>query len=472
MASPPRPTTVASEDANTDGPVPAIPNLPGAGSTDDGSTSSDTTSGPRYSKLRVHVTSTSDWTSIDWSDLPIRARGDVETGDTTIAEMSGSGLTMRGEPPLSATYEMIVLSQRDSATGSMRIRKGSLGSATVTIDEINGEPVVRVGEATNDAAISPNAAWATVRAEDVRSRAIEIPRVDTRQLVLAFFYPWFTDEKFESGVWWEKPAGSGATDSPDAIARNVDMAASHGVDGFIMSWDGSDRSDERLGYLLDAAAERDFTVSGYLETRAFTSKGDVDVTEVQQALDRLLAHGEDPAYLRSADGRPVVFVYGAWGLTHAEWTAISTSPVAQQVDPYFVGDDPDPAFAFDGFHRYSPTYVDSNELAGYYRVDMEREKIRPLLDPEAQPRLWAASTSPGFNNRARNPLFGGYSRPRGAEGARYSATWGAALKSSPDWVLITSWNEWYEATHIAPGRNTGHRALNQTLNWSDRFRAS
>ena len=39
----------------------------------------------------------------------------------------------------------------------------------------------------------------------------------------------------------------------------------------------------------------------------------------------------------------------------------------------------------------------------------------------------------------------------------------------PEWVLITSWNEWYETTNVAPGTTTGTRALDQTRTWTRRF---
>jgi hypothetical protein len=67
-----------------------------------------------------------------------------------------------------------------------------------------------------------------------------------------------------------------------------------------------------------------------------------------------------------------------------------------------------------------------------------------------------------------NPMNGMY-RARGTNGERYADTWRAAVGSDPEWVLITSWNEWYESTHIAPGVNSGGRALEQTATWTGTF---
>jgi hypothetical protein len=51
---------------------------------------------------------------------------------------------------------------------------------------------------------------------------------------------------------------------------------------------------------------------------------------------------------------------------------------------------------------------------------------------------------------------------RGANGERYQLTWDAALANDPDWVLVTSWNEWYEGTVVQPSVRAGDLALLQT----------
>jgi len=33
-------------------------------------------------------------------------------------------------------------------------------------------------------------------------------------------------------------------------------------------------------------------------------------------------------------------------------------------------------------------------------------------------------------------------------GRRYDDTWAAALSGAPDWVVVTSWNEWFEGTSV------------------------
>ncbi|NJN99052.1 MAG: hypothetical protein HC875_35645, partial [Anaerolineales bacterium] len=47
-------------------------------------------------------------------------------------------------------------------------------------------------------------------------------------------------------------------------------------------------------------------------------------------------------------------------------------------------------------------------------------------------------------------------------GALYRATFDAALTSNPDWLLLSSFNEWVEGTYIEPGVQYGDKYLELT----------
>ena len=50
-------------------------------------------------------------------------------------------------------------------------------------------------------------------------------------------------------------------------------------------------------------------------------------------------------------------------------------------------------------------------------------------------------------------------------------TFQGAIDSRPDWVVITSFNEWLEGTQIEPSQAYGRRYLELTRTLADRFRA-
>ena len=90
----------------------------------------------------------------------------------------------------------------------------------------------------------------------------------------------------------------------------------------------------------------------------------------------------------------------------------------------------------------------------------------PLLLDSPALKIWVATVQPGYDDTLmRDP---GYVLGR-EDGALYRSTFDAALGSDPQWVFITSWNEWWEHTHIEPSVNFGHQYLQITGGYAGRW---
>ncbi len=65
-----------------------------------------------------------------------------------------------------------------------------------------------------------------------------------------------------------------------------------------------------------------------------------------------------------------------------------------------------------------------------------------------------ASVTPGYDDRllADRPTHVVVDR---ADGGVYEAQWSAAIDMAADWVMVTSWNEWFENTEIEPSERYG-----------------
>ena len=58
------------------------------------------------------------------------------------------------------------------------------------------------------------------------------------------------------------------------------------------------------------------------------------------------------------------------------------------------------------------------------------------------------------------------------DGALYQEEWQGAIASNPEWVTITSYNEWYEGTQIEPGVSYGTKYLDLTASYVNQFKGN
>ncbi|MEO5820310.1 MAG: glycoside hydrolase family 99-like domain-containing protein, partial [Vicinamibacteraceae bacterium] len=87
-----------------------------------------------------------------------------------------------------------------------------------------------------------------------------------------------------------------------------------------------------------------------------------------------------------------------------------------------------------------------------------------LFSADGRPRIAAATVMPGYDETR---LVGRSGRSVSREdGEFYDRQWKAALASGADWVVISTWNEWAENTHVEPGQRFGQFYVWRTRFWS------
>jgi hypothetical protein len=369
---------------------------------------------------------------------------------------------LSGEGNASATVD-VVLSVPDYAAPRLELRKSKTGTTTAKVIRTNSDSVT-LADMTNN-----NADGSTVAVDISRStfvgEGLNIPAIDPRKLVLAFYYPWWDDSDFKGAMWYDKPTGPYRTDDPAEVLAMVDQARWAGVNGFIFSWDGLTGS--RLDLVMDAAEQRPgFLVATALEVLNWKQGDGFDIDGIVAGARMALGRASSPAYLTSG-GRPVMYVFGATQMGPADWNTVVTKLASTGVVPFFMGESGDPAYGFDGFYKYNPNGTSGSKLKSDYQEYAYRLRLPAQLDASKQQLLWAASVSPGMDDFYIRPLNS--TRENRRDGARYDDTWYAAVGSDPEWILITSWNEWYETTQIQPSDRFGQKALDQTRTWSARW---
>jgi uncharacterized protein YraI len=287
-------------------------------------------------------------------------------------------------------------------------------------------------------------------------------------LVLAFYYAWYDQNTWTSGTVADSPAEPYRSADPAVIQRHVALAQSAGIDALVVSWYGpqeaNNQTETNLRVLLDSAA-----AAGTHAAVAFETSGPFfpDRASVTEALRYLLSvHAQHPGYLRY-QGRPVVFFWRQQRFSVDVWDDIRS-----EVDPdrtsLWIAEGVDIAFqrVFDGHYLYSVAWSpDVNRTLSDWGG-----RVRRYGAQNNTRRLWVATVMPGYDDTRSGRASAFAVARRG--GDYYRSTWAAAIASQPDWIVITSFNEWVEGTMIEPSVSYGDQYLNLTREMVAQYKAA
>lgn len=302
--------------------------------------------------------------------------------------------------------------------------------------------------------------------------------------VLAFYYTWYGTPQV-SGNWfhWDEGGHSpnevnedgypdlGATNHPSygpydsndpyTIRRHLKWSEEAGIDALIATWWGQGLYyDKALEAVLNEAAKSSTKLSVYYEV--VPKSGMIGVIEDFSYI--IEKYGSQPGFL-TVDGKPVIFVYGrAMGqLDYHQWSEV-LKQVRSKYDALFIADTVSQELIelFDGGHIYNPVglVVQQQDMEAHYR-DLVN-KCRKAG------KIACATVIPGYDdsNIGRKNII--VANRRGGE--LYKSLWSKAEASDPDWILITSFNEWHEGSEIEPSIEHGKLYLQLTRSLASSFK--
>jgi len=446
-------------------------------------TSQTSSAPPTLARLEVRISTTSPSTQVTLRPGRIAAQRAVTVpDDVKVTELvDGWVLTTPG----TQLRTVVVLAVFEEPTRASRIRvavrKSHAGETDVDVRNTSGKPFLAAqlqnalprsttGTKTGDGL---TAVVARTRAQMFGSADPVMDRADPRRLVLAAYYPWYAGVKYGNPLFADRPAEARSTATWGGVLSMTQQARGAGVDGFIVSWQGEEFSGKSFDLALAAAGQTGGVVTPYIEMLAAKAPGDTggkaNPLIVLQWLKDTLRRADSPAFLRSG-GVPVVFVWQMRQLTRIGWTNVLGELAKEGKRVRLVGD-AGSAYGMVqwGVQEYNPNFLSPADLARHYRNAMLDTKLLATSDATA-PHLYVATVSPGYDDsKVPDPGRTQPVVPRGSAGERYLATWEAALAAQPDWVMITSWNEWFEDTAIEPSIGHGDLALRQTAEQAARF---
>jgi len=276
--------------------------------------------------------------------------------------------------------------------------------------------------------------------------------------VLAFYYAWYDEKSWTADQVPDMPLSPYRSADRATIERHVHEAQSAGIDAFVQSWYGP----------VDNPTERNFkTLLEVAQTTGFKATVDLEVgspfihnvDDLKKALRHVITvHAAHPAFFRY-DGRPVIFFWQNRQLARDTWQAIRAEVDPQRQTIWIAeGDDPRWLDVFDGLHLYTITWVVNTNPQ--YTASKMRQRVDAYNTANNTHRYWVATTMPGYDDTHIAGRANAFVYPRSS--AYYRQTWEAAMASTPEMIVITSFNEWREGTMIEPSVTYGRIYLDLT----------
>jgi hypothetical protein len=352
---------------------------------------------------------------------------------------------------------------------------GPLAGTRLEIRNVNGPP------SAVDAFDLDGAAARVTTSSDLLRRGGPVGPVrgvDSR-LVLAFFYPWWSLGGWSSDLFIDNPLQRYSTDDAADLVRVMTQAKNAGLDALVVSWAGryfdGGIDHRRMQACLGAAGSAGMKVATLFETTVANPQhvdGTADPDTVfRWLIDVVDEYASQPAYLR-VGSRPVVLAYAAQRMSQAGWADALGRLRASGRDILLVGEGINATRlgALDGLFFYASNLYQGDEIRDFDRTQSLSVRTYHLLpNDNGRRRIWVATVSPGYDDTHLRD--GRVPRVSDRDGGRYyERQWQSAIDMRADWVVVTSWNEWLENTHIEPSTLYGDLYLRLTKTWAAQFR--
>ncbi|MDB4583631.1 glycoside hydrolase family 99 protein [Draconibacterium sp.] len=243
--------------------------------------------------------------------------------------------------------------------------------------------------------------------------------------------------------------GCYSSNDPEIISRHMEWMTEAGIGVVAISWWGKNHfTDKSVGKYLDIAQEYGLKITFHIEPIYKT------IEEFKAQIDYIAeTYYEHPALFKHK-GKPLYYIYDSGKVKYPEWHKLLASDGEISIrntssDAWFIGHwerERDGGFflksGFDGFYTY---YASEGFMYGCTSSNW------PVLANFARQNnlLFIPCAGPGYIDTRIRPWNTRNTQSRDA-GKYYERMFMNAVKVNPDFIGITSFNEWHEGTQIEP----------------------
>jgi hypothetical protein len=423
-----------------------------------------------YYRLRIEYSSTGDWTGLNFQDSTDIFKTRIMTSSGTPSSISADyrHITLNQSPAgntVAMTVDLALKPEALDTIFSMQLSKGSAGKVDIKVSSVIGTTVTLIKEVNQAAGLT-----FTVDLSSFKNTPLsKAPIAPVRKMIWAYYYPWYYLSSWTSTQLADHPSTAYSSNDTVAIARQIDQAQAGGIDGFLCSWWGPDNTydDNNLKLLCKVAQKKNFSVGILLETMNDTLPRD-SAQLVTWLTYFITTYRNYPAMFK-INNNPLIMPWCSNLIPLAKWKNIFAVLHAQGLDATVLEDgyNLDYLTAFYGMTNYS-NYAEKNLLMVEAPAARNARYYTLLADSGTTPRLFMATVQPGYDERLLPGRTARY-QPRDS-GNFYRSMLGPAVQCDPTWIVISTWNEFWENTHVEPSALYGTLYTQITLEYSNMWK--
>lgn len=311
---------------------------------------------------------------------------------------------------------------------------------------------------------------------------IQLPKNKLNYDLHTFYYAWYGNEETDNSqrhwdhevlphwsdtTWDDHPKflghediganfypelGCYSSNDTTIISKHMQMIEQAGIGVVTLSWWGKNSfEDKNVRLIMDIADSKNIKVNFHLEP--INNRSSEMVVKMMNYI--IKNYAKHSAFYRY-EGKPLFYIYDSYHISKYDWASILrpeglNTIRGTEIDSHVIGlwvHEKESDFfidgGFDGFYTYfaSDGFTFGSSSENWQSLSIWAKNNNKIFIP---------CVGPGYSDTRIRPWNAQNYKNRNS-GKYYDAMFNTAIKSEPNIIGITSFNEWHEGTQIEPAK--------------------